>query len=91
MSSLMMNDEENSLITPPVKGDTSGFPYLQSEKYRRQGQHETTVECRRQNIVVTHPPSEAEAANAIVEDETGEGPRYVVKSCSWGYRGEASE
>jgi hypothetical protein len=72
--------KKNSLITPPVENDTSGCPYLQCEKYHSQGQHDATVECRRQNIVVTHPPSEVEAANAIIEDETDEEPRYVVNS-----------
>jgi hypothetical protein len=72
--------KKNSLITPPVKIDTSGFPYLQCEKYRSQGQHNATVECRRQDIVVTHPPSEVEATNAIIEDETDDEPRYVVNS-----------
>ena len=72
--------EKNSLITPPVDIDTSGFPYLQCEKYHSHGQYNATVKCRRQNIVVTHPPSEVEAANAIIEDETDEDPRYVINS-----------
>ena len=76
----MMNDENNSLITPPVDIDTSGFPYLQCEKHHSHGQHKTTIKCRRQNIVVTHPPSEVEAPNAIIEDETDEEPRNVVNS-----------
>ena len=78
MSSLMT--KRNSLITPPVEIETSRFPYLQCEKYHSQGQHEASVECRRQNIVVTHPPFKAEAANAIIEDEADEDPRYVVNS-----------
>ena len=87
----MMNEEENALITPPVEINTSGFPYLQCEKYHSHGQHNATVKCRRQDIVVTHPPSEVEATNAVIEDETNEEPRNVVNSCSWGYGTNGSE
>ena len=43
----MMKKKKNSLITPPVDIDTSGFPYLQCEKYHSHGHHKATVKCGR--------------------------------------------
>lgn len=39
---------------------------------------DASVECGRKDVVVPHPPSEVEPADAIVEDESDNGPRRVI-------------
>ena len=40
----------------------------------------TAVECCRENVIVSHPPSEVEASHEVLEDSTDNEPSGIVNS-----------
>lgn len=64
-------------ITPPVNLE-SPFWILNDKKYYNHCDCYTSIKCSRQDIIVTHPPSEAIPSDEVVEGETRDGPRCVI-------------
>jgi hypothetical protein len=70
-------------ITPPFYIEPA-LGILHGEKDDNHAQSDASVECSRQNVIVSHPPSEVEAADTVVEDESDQGPRRVIDSTARG-------
>lgn len=60
-------------VSPPIDINTA-LGVLHTEEYHNHAQRNACVKCSRKDIIVSHPPSEVEAANAVVEGEASENP-----------------
>jgi hypothetical protein len=75
-------------ITPPVDFEPT---ILHSEENEDHAHSDASVKCSRENVVISHPPSEVEAADAVVEDEADDRPGYIVDSAAGGNGTNTSE
>ena len=59
-------------IAPPLDFETAlGVLHGEDDDH---AQPDASVQCSGENVVVSHPPSEVEAADIVIEDETDNSP-----------------
>jgi len=77
-------------IAPPIDIEAT-LRILDGEEDNDQAQRDASIEGSRQDVVVTHPPSEVESTHEEVENEAHKGPRRIIDSCGGRHGTNTSE
>jgi hypothetical protein len=85
-----MEKDRHSHIAPPIDVEAT-FRILDNEEDNNHADCDASIEGGRQNVVVTHPPSEVVPPYEVVEDEAHNSPRRIVDSCGRGHSTNTGE
>ena len=77
-------------IAPPLHFEPA-LGILHSEEEDDHAQTDAGIQCCGENVVVSHPPSEVEATDIVIEDEADHSPRREVESAAKGNCADISE
>ena len=67
-------------IAPPIDGKATLW-ILDGEEDNDHTKRDASIESGRQDVVVTHPPSEVEPTDKVVKDKAHKAPRRIIDSC----------